>query len=73
MIAASHSSLLFASALSWVWIALGLLLRSPTAVMNLGFVILFPVTFLSNVFVQPETMPGWLHAQSQTGIPSATS
>ncbi len=52
--------LLFASAMSWVWTTLGLLLRSPTAVMNLGFVILFPVTFLSNIFVQPKSMPGWL-------------
>lgn len=52
--------LLFASALSWGWITLGLLLRSPTAVMNLGFVILFPVMFLSNIFVAPETMPRWL-------------
>ncbi|MFR0359222.1 ABC transporter permease [Streptomyces sediminimaris] len=51
---------LFASALSWAWITLGLVLRTPTAVMNLGFVILFPLTFLSNVFVAPTTMPGWL-------------
>ncbi len=61
VLAAVALVLLFASALSWVWIALGLLLRSPTAVMNLGFVILFPVTFLSNIFVAPNTMPGWLH------------
>ncbi|HZC73668.1 MAG TPA: ABC transporter permease [Jatrophihabitans sp.] len=53
--------LLFASALSWLWITLGLILRSPTAVLNLGFVILFPVVFVSNVFVQPATMPNWLH------------
>lgn len=52
--------MLFASALSWAWMTLGLLLRTPTAVMNLGFVILFPVTFLSNVFVDPATMPDWL-------------
>ena len=51
---------LFASAVSWVWTTLGLLLRTPTAVTNLGFVILFPVTFLSNIFVAPATMPSWL-------------
>lgn len=50
----------FASALSWAWTTLGLLLRTPTAVMNLGFVVLFPITFLSNIFVAPATMPGWL-------------
>jgi ABC-2 type transport system permease protein len=29
--------------------------------MGIGFVILFPVTFMSNIFVDPVTMPGWLH------------
>lgn len=52
----------FAFALSWIWTTLGLILRSPAAVMNLGFVILFPITFMSNVFVRPATMPGWLRA-----------
>ena len=52
--------LLFASALSWAWTALGLVLRSPNAVMSIGFVILFPLTFMSNIFVEPDTMPTWL-------------
>jgi ABC-2 type transport system permease protein len=56
---------LFAVALSWVWITLGLLLRTPTAVMNLGFVIMFPLTFVSNVFIQPRTLPGWLRATAE--------
>ena len=30
--------------------------------MNAGFMVLFPVTFLSNVFVEPDTLPGWLKA-----------
>ena len=41
-------------------ITLGLILRAPNAVMSIGFVILFPVTFMSNIFVDPRTMPGWL-------------
>lgn len=32
--------------------------------MSLGFVILFPVTFMSNIFVDPATMPGRLHGVS---------
>jgi ABC-2 type transport system permease protein len=60
VIAAVALVILFASALSWAWTTLGLVLRTPTAVMNLGFVILFPFTFLSNVFVAPNTMPSWL-------------
>lgn len=54
--------LVFAFALSWVWTTLGLVLRTPNAVMSIGFVILFPLTFMSNVFVDPGTMPSWLRA-----------
>ena len=32
--------------------------------MSIGFVILFPVTFMSNIFVDPATMPGWLRGVS---------
>jgi len=54
--------LVFALSLSWAWTALGLLLRTPQAVMSTGTVVLFPLTLASNVFVQPPTMPGWLQA-----------
>jgi ABC-2 type transport system permease protein len=53
---------LFAFALSWVFTTLGLLMRSPNAVLNGGFMGLFPLTFLSNVFVPPETLPSALEA-----------
>ncbi|WP_324278029.1 ABC transporter permease [Blastococcus brunescens] len=52
----------FSFGLSWVFSVLGLLLRSPNAVMNAGFMGIFPLTFLSNVFVDPETLPGPLQA-----------
>ena len=52
----------FALALSWTWITLGLLLRTPQAVMSTGTIVLFPLTLASNVFVAPHTMPGWLQA-----------
>jgi ABC-2 type transport system permease protein len=54
--------IVFAFALSWVFTTLGLLLRSPSAVMNAGFMSIFPLTFLSNVFVDPETLPRALEA-----------
>src|SRR6266542_1976074 len=60
VLAAVALVLLFAFALSWVWTTLGLVLRTPNAVLNIGFVILFPLTFMSNVFVDPHTMPSWL-------------
>ncbi|HEX5157886.1 MAG TPA: ABC transporter permease [Ktedonobacterales bacterium] len=53
---------IFALSLSWVWTMLGLVVRAPTAVMNIGTTVLFPLTIASNVFVQPQTMPGWLQA-----------
>jgi ABC-2 type transport system permease protein len=52
----------FALAMSWVFTALGLLLRTPEAVMGAGPVVLFPYVFASNLFVDPRTMPGWLRA-----------
>lgn len=52
--------LLFAFSLSWVWTSLALVLRTPNSVTVAGLVILFPLSFASNVFVDPATMPGWL-------------
>jgi ABC-2 type transport system permease protein len=52
----------FSFGLSWVFTTMGLLLRSPNAVMNAGFMSIFPLTFLSNVFVEPETLPSALEA-----------
>jgi ABC-2 type transport system permease protein len=52
----------FAFGLSWVFTTLGLLMRAPNAVMNAGFMGLFPITFLSNVFVDPSTLPSVLQA-----------
>src|SRR5215218_10314692 len=61
-IAALALVVVFAFGLSWVFTTLGLLMRSPNAVMNAGFMGIFPVTFLSNVFVEPETLPSVLEA-----------
>ena len=62
VIAALCLVVLFAFGLSWVFTTLGLLMRSPNAVMNAGFMGIFPLTFLSNVFVDPETLPAGLKA-----------
>ena len=61
-VAALGLVVLFAFGLSWVFMTLGLLLRTPNAVMNAGFMGIFPLTFLSNVFVEPETLPAGLEA-----------
>jgi ABC-2 type transport system permease protein len=52
----------FTFGLSWVFTTVGLIMRSPTAVLNTGFMVLFPLVFLSNIFVEPATLPGWLES-----------
>ncbi len=44
----------------WIFIVLGLLIRTPMTVMTIGFSFLFPIVFASNIMVDPSTMPGWL-------------
>jgi ABC-2 type transport system permease protein len=61
-VAALALVVVFSFGLSWVFSVLGLLMRSPNAVMNAGFMGIFPLTFLSNVFVDPSTLPGPLQA-----------
>jgi ABC-2 type transport system permease protein len=46
----------------WIFIVLGLVIRTPMTVMTLGFTFLFPLVFASNIMVDPSTMPGWLRA-----------
>lgn len=52
--------LLFTSAVSWFWIIIGMLVRTPEMVMTTSMLLLFPLTFVSNIFVNPTTMPGWM-------------
>ncbi len=52
--------LVFALAFSWVSVLVGVLASDPEKVQIFGFTALFPITFVSNVFVPEETMPGWL-------------
>ncbi|GGC52756.1 ABC transporter permease [Hoyosella rhizosphaerae] len=54
--------LAFSFSLSWVWTMLAMLMRTEQAVLGVSMFILFPLTFISNIFVDPETMPGWLQA-----------
>jgi ABC-2 type transport system permease protein len=53
--------LTFAFGIGWIWTTIGLLMRSPRAIMSIGLTVLFPLTVASNVFVDPATLPAWLH------------
>jgi ABC-2 type transport system permease protein len=52
--------MIFCFALSWCWIIIGMLVRTPESVMTTSFLFLMPLTFASNIFVELSTMPGWL-------------
>ncbi|SDB39235.1 ABC transporter permease [Bauldia litoralis] len=53
---------LYGFGISWLFVVLALIVRSPSVVMTMSWLVLMPVTFLSNIFVDPATMPGWLQA-----------
>ena len=52
--------MVFAFSLSWMWIIVGMKVQTPESVMTTSFLLLFPLTFASNIFVDPATMPTWL-------------
>ncbi|MGD6744559.1 ABC transporter permease [Streptomyces sp. BH106] len=62
VLAAVAVLLVFSFAFSWIWTMFGLLLRTEKSVMGVSMMVIFPLTFLSDIFVKPETMPGWLQA-----------
>lgn len=59
-------------ALLWLGIYLGLALRGEGALAAVQ-VLVWPLGFLSNLFIAPETMPGWLGALAQWNPVSATA
>jgi ABC-2 type transport system permease protein len=54
--------MVFCFALSWCWIIVGMLVRTPESVMTTSFIFLMPLTFASNIFVDLRTMPPLLQA-----------
>ena len=62
VLAALALIIVFAISLSWIWIVVGMKVKTPESVMTSSFLLLFPLTMLSNIFVDPTTMPGWMQA-----------
>jgi ABC-2 type transport system permease protein len=54
--------LVFSFCLSWLWTMLSLILRTPNSAAGVSMMVMFPLTFVSNIFVDPKTMPGWMQA-----------
>ena len=53
---------LFGFGMSWIFVVLALIVRTPSVVMTMSWLVLMPLTFASNIFVDPSTMPHWLQA-----------
>lgn len=57
---------LFAFGIGWVFTTVALAVGTPGTVMTMSWLVLMPLTFASNIFVDPGTMPSWL--QSFVGV-----
>jgi ABC-2 type transport system permease protein len=54
--------LFFAYSLTWIALCAGLNSKSPESAASFGFIVLFPLAFVSNAMVPTQHMPGWLQA-----------
>ncbi|MFJ9180527.1 ABC transporter permease [Streptomyces sp. NPDC102360] len=53
---------LFGSALMWIFLTLGVTMKSAQAVQAMGFLVMMPLQFGSSIFAPTDSMPGWLQA-----------
>ncbi|MET8446391.1 ABC transporter permease [Streptomyces sp. NPDC005209] len=53
-------SVLFGSALMWVFLTLGVMMKTAQSVQAMGFLVLMPLQFGSSIFAPTKSMPGWL-------------
>jgi ABC-2 type transport system permease protein len=60
VLAAFALVLVFCFSVSWIWIIIGMKVKTPESVMTTSFIFLMPLTFMSNIFVQLDQLPGWL-------------
>lgn len=50
----------FGAAIMWIFILLGLSMKTAQAVQGMGMIVMMPLQFGSSIFAPPTTMPGWL-------------
>src|SRR6516162_4865949 len=54
--------LFFAYSLTWIAACVGLNSKSPESAASFGFIVLFPLAFVSNALVPTQHMHGWMQA-----------
>ncbi|MBL1095024.1 MULTISPECIES: ABC transporter permease [Streptomyces] len=59
-VAAVVLSTAFGAALMWIFILLGLSVKTPQAVQGMAMIVLMPLQFGSSIFAPPTSMPDWL-------------
>jgi oleandomycin transport system permease protein len=62
VVAAVALSIGFALCFCWISVFIGMKARTSGSVQGIMFLMIFPLAFGSNVYVAPQTMPGWLQA-----------
>ncbi|MER6203770.1 ABC transporter permease [Streptomyces sp. NPDC001586] len=62
LFAAIGLSVVFGASLMWIFILLGLTMKTAQAVQGMAMLVLMPLQFGSSIFAMPSTMPGWLQA-----------
>jgi len=60
LLAAVALSMVFGASLMWIFILLGLTMKTAQSVQGVAVLVLMPLQFGSSIFAQPTTMPGWL-------------
>lgn len=62
LFAAIGLSMVFGFGVMWIFLTLGVVMKSAQAVQGMGFLVLMPLQFGSSIFAPTRTMPGWLQA-----------
>jgi ABC-2 type transport system permease protein len=66
-------ALLFAWSLTWIAICVGLTSKSPESAASTGFIVFFPLAFVSNAMIPTQHMPGWLRVVADWNPVSAVT
>lgn len=62
LFAAVGLTALFGSSVMWIFLVLGVTMKSAQSVQAMGFLVLMPLQFGSSIFAPTQSMPGWLEA-----------
>ncbi|OAH11300.1 ABC transporter permease [Streptomyces jeddahensis] len=62
LLAAIGLALVFGSAIMWIFLTMGVVMKNAQAIQGMGFLVLMPLQFGSSIFAPTDSMPGWLQS-----------